>query len=356
MSGWAGERPHLRPCGWPVRRLAAPQRRQPGPRHVRVGRRNPRTGLGRHHRLRHPDRIGQLPPNWCAHVRVLRHPNGDGARRHRPLRRKGAAVTDELVLIDPAPPTLFGPTNPEAVLDRIGEIATVLMDVVEKRKLYAPIGGRKYITVEGWTTLGAMLGVTPHVVDVRVNENDDGYVATVEARTLDGRTVGTAQAECSRSEKKWADADLYAIRSMAQTRAVSRTLRAALGMVVVFAGYEATPAEEMPTEPSKQPKPKATGEQMAELAELLVLLEDTKPESDWRAWARAISGGDARQLTHQKAAVLIERCKQALAEIETPDPDEDDDEETVPEPPPPADPDEPDYEFKAPPGVQTPLE
>ena len=146
-------------------------------------------------------------------------------------------MTDELVIRQPPPPmTLFGPTDPTLVLERMGEIATALVDVIDQKHLYKTISGRKHILVEGWTTLGAMLGVTPHVIDVRPNETGDGYLATVEARTMDGRVVGTAQAECSRAEKTWANRDSYALRSMAQTRAISRTLRAALGMVVVFAG------------------------------------------------------------------------------------------------------------------------
>jgi hypothetical protein len=42
---------------------------------------------------------------------------------------------------------------------------------------------------------------------------------------------------------------------MAQTRAVSKALRGPLGFVVTLAGYEATPAEEMP--PSDSPPPQA---------------------------------------------------------------------------------------------------
>ena len=46
----------------------------------------------------------------------------------------------------------------------------------------------------------------------------------------------------------WSGRDDYALRSMAQTRAVSKALRLPLGFIVALAGYEATPADEMPAE------------------------------------------------------------------------------------------------------------
>ena len=50
----------------------------------------------------------------------------------------------------------------------------------------------------------------------------------------------------------WAKADDYAIRSMAQTRATSKALRMPLGFVMELAGFDATPADEIPTEPPRR--------------------------------------------------------------------------------------------------------
>jgi hypothetical protein len=104
---------------------------------------------------------------------------------------------------------------------------------------------------------------------------------------------------------------------MAQTRAISRTLRAALGMVVVFAGYEATPAEEMPADNTpKKPRrvPKAAAGQLAVIGDLLIRLEELAPESDWRKWARETSGGvSAGELTVSQAGSLIRRLEAELA-------------------------------------------
>ena len=211
----------------------------------------------------------------------------------------------ELVPYEPPPvPNLFG-ADPELALQRMAELATPLADVIEAKKLYATISGRRHITAEGWTTLGGMLGVVPVVCWTRPNETADGYVARVEARTLDGRVVGAAESECSRAESKWRNRDPYAIRSMAQTRAIGRALRAPLGQIVVLAGYEPGGAEELtsrerdtaaeerePLPPSAPVQP--TEEQKAEITKLIGTLDIADPAIDWKARAREIAGVEWR--------------------------------------------------------------
>lgn len=58
-----------------------------------------------------------------------------------------------------------------------------------------------------------------------------------------------------RSEKRWGTADEYAVNSMAQTRASAKALRNAFGWVAELAGYQSTPAEEMPGEYDRSPIP-----------------------------------------------------------------------------------------------------
>jgi hypothetical protein len=148
-----------------------------------------------------------------------------------------------------APVTLFGTTDPRVTIERMAECASALVDVVKSRKLSVRIQGKEHLTVEAWTTLGALVGVYAVIDWTRQNEAEDGYVARATARTLAGQVVGAAEAECSRVERHWRDRDPYAIRSMSQTRAISRALRAPLGQIVVLAGYEATGQEEMPHKP-----------------------------------------------------------------------------------------------------------
>lgn len=149
--------------------------------------------------------------------------------------------------------TLFGSDDPSLVVEKAQGAAKALVAVVEKQGLYATINRKRFPLVEAWTLLGSMLGVFPVTVWSRPVASPDGkttvgWEARVEARTLGGQTVGAAEAMCTRAESKWRDSDEYAIRSMAQTRAVSKSLSMPLRFVMQLAGFEGTPAEEMPAD------------------------------------------------------------------------------------------------------------
>lgn len=156
--------------------------------------------------------------------------------------------------------TLWGTTDPVEVLDRAQQVARALTGVLERNQLYAEIQGRRHVRVEGWLTLGSMLGVTPVCVWTRPVDRDGarGWEARVEARTLDGRTVAAAESQCLRTERRWARADDYALRSMAQTRATSKALSSALRFVVTLAGFDGTPWEEMQGVVEATPSPPPT--------------------------------------------------------------------------------------------------
>lgn len=141
--------------------------------------------------------------------------------------------------------TLFRTDDPKEIVQRATELAEVLAKVLRDQKLTTAISGREHVRVEGWTFCGTMLGVFPVCTWSRPVEN--GWEARVEARTRDGAVVGAAEAQCLRTETKWKTRDDYAVRSMAQTRAVSKAMRLPLGFVVSLAGFDATPAEEMDT-------------------------------------------------------------------------------------------------------------
>jgi hypothetical protein len=221
------------------------------------------------------------------------------------------------------PATLFGTSDPDAALERMKQIANVLVDVIRERKLFATIAGREHVTAEGWTTLGAMLGVVPVVVWTRPNESGDGYVARVEARTLDGRLVGAAESECSRAERTWKSRDAFALRSMAQTRAIGRALRAPLGQIVVLAGYEPAGAEELPNRErearaesasrSRVAPAEATKDQLAEIGALIRSLDECDPGIEWRGRAREIAGVPGDMLTKTVADMLIGKLREELA-------------------------------------------
>jgi len=152
---------------------------------------------------------------------------------------------------------LFGSGDPQKAIERAMKIANAVADVIKQKELYVLMRGKAYVFCEGWTTMGALLGIFPQIVDVIDLSNETSslrrYVAICETRTLDGRLVTRAESECSNEESTKKDFDHYAIRSMAETRATSKALRMCLSWIMKLAGYEPTPAEEV-DEPKNIPK------------------------------------------------------------------------------------------------------
>lgn len=161
---------------------------------------------------------------------------------------------------------------------RMAAIANAMSKVVEAQGLYITMGNdprsglpRKYVLVEGWSLVGAMIGVFPRTVTVEAVEQgsipamavekqgrNGSYVknypaasgiltfrARVDLVTRDGVVVGGAEALCSKHEETWRDRDDNQIASMAQTRATAKAYRMSFGFVMPMSGYAATPAEEM---------------------------------------------------------------------------------------------------------------
>jgi len=149
-------------------------------------------------------------------------------------------------------------SGPADVITQATGIATQLAAIVNSRKLYTVIRGKKHVRVEGWTTLGAMLGVLPREVGV-ARLDDGGYEAVVElVRASDGAVIGRGSALCGMDEPTWAQRPEYARRSMAVTRATGKAYRLGFSWIMTLAGYSPTPAEEMPDEESEKPKRKVT--------------------------------------------------------------------------------------------------
>ena len=127
------------------------------------------------------------------------------------------------------------------------EVATSLKKVIETQELAINIQGHSYVTSEGWETLGTMLGCTPYVESVEEIQIGDksykyGYIATVCIRQGD-RIISRASALAERNNSQ---KERHAVYSMAQTRALGKAYRMALSWIIKLAGYEPTPAEEMP--------------------------------------------------------------------------------------------------------------
>jgi hypothetical protein len=165
----------------------------------------------------------------------------------------------DLVSVEPkqiAPRQHFFMMEPEQQVAHAARIAKVLADVIAKQNLYSNIQGKKYIKAEGWQTLGTFLGVLPKEREVK-RLPDGSFEAYVDiVKFGDGTVVSGASAICSVNEKRWGNADEYARRSMAITRATGKAYRTGFAWIATLAGYEPTPAEEMPRH-EEEAKPEA---------------------------------------------------------------------------------------------------
>lgn len=138
-------------------------------------------------------------------------------------------------------------TAPTEIIENGVAIANQLKRIVTSAKLVKNISGKNYVMAEGWTTLGAMLSVFPQVEWTK--RLDMGQHYAWECRVLlikDGKTLASAESMAASNEgAPWARQE-YSVRSMAQTRATGKAFRLAFSWVMTLAGFEPTPAEEMP--------------------------------------------------------------------------------------------------------------
>lgn len=194
--------------------------------------------------------------------------------------------------------TLTGPD----MIKEASKLATELKNIIDKQILYTDINGKKHVHVDGWTTLGALIGVYPEVAELvraegkpiegylvqidkfdkyakknitsekfvkkafynkktmKIIEDQDGnelrfieeikYIAIIELKTRNGIKVGRAMSMCSNFEEGKLFKDEYSIASMAQTRATGKTFRLPFSWIMTLAGYAPTPSEDMENEPA----------------------------------------------------------------------------------------------------------
>lgn len=144
------------------------------------------------------------------------------------------------------------------------------------------IQGRKYVRVEGWQAIAIAHGCTGSAREVEAVEG--GVRAIGEIRRMsDGAVIAEAEGFVGEDEPTWFGGTVtaygktktlpkrpdYAIRAMAQTRAISRACRSAFAHVVVMmnAGLSTTPAEEVPMEgfhDEREEAPRQTAPKAAE--------------------------------------------------------------------------------------------
>ena len=155
--------------------------------------------------------------------------------------------------------------NPEIPMSAKVEVATkvanTLAPLVREQGLAIKGLNKKnpeaeYVMVEGWEILGTFLGIVPVTTIIKDLKNKHGHTIGYRSRgtlyrnpiikndEIVGGTV-IARAEAQADKNGW-QKDLFAIASMSQTRALGKAYRMGLSWIMKMAGFESTPAEEMP--------------------------------------------------------------------------------------------------------------
>jgi hypothetical protein len=206
--------------------------------------------------------------------------------------------------------------DPEAEVAWASECAKALVRVIDSQpSMKVKIGKGDYIKVEGWQVLGAMTKVDSVRVEWTREYKDPatgdaiGWEARVQVADRDGNVRGEGEASCLRTEANWKQRDDFALRSMAQTRAMGKAYRMALSYIVGLAGYQTTPAEEMPEPATKNsPKPstkKISADQQKRL--WTIARANDVPEDRIREIVRAAAGVEStKDITQERYDLVIE--------------------------------------------------
>ena len=138
------------------------------------------------------------------------------------------------------------------VLKRVVEAQGLVITGLNKKK-----PDEKYVLKGGWEMLNTFMGITPvtRVIDEIRNDKQRivGYKASCtllkdpiyeNGEIKGGKVMGYAEASATREGFQ---KDISSMMSMAQTRAYNKATRNCMGWIMQMAGFEGTPAEEMPT-------------------------------------------------------------------------------------------------------------
>lgn len=186
-----------------------------------------------------------------------------------PFPVEGVEATDNQTteIVEAASQTLpdYAILNPEISMSaKVGvatNVANTLAPLVRDQGLVVKGLNRsnkeaEYVTVEGWEVLGTFLGIVPVTTTIAEIKNDKNRIVGYRARAtlyqnpiiendeiVGGTVISRAEAQANRDGFQ---KDLFAIESMAQTRALGKAYRMGLGWVMKMAGFEGTFAEDMP--------------------------------------------------------------------------------------------------------------
>ena len=150
---------------------------------------------------------------------------------------------------------MVSPQAFDQAVEQAHQKARKLKEIVDSQKLAVKIGQSEHLRVEGWQTIGKGYGYTCRTAVDELIKDSDGKVIGVKASAaiLDGLgvIVGGADSFCFQDEgtedggEGKSKQNVAQLAGMAQTRAESRAFKQVLSWVVILAGYDPTPSEEM---------------------------------------------------------------------------------------------------------------
>jgi hypothetical protein len=222
--------------------------------------------------------------------------------------------------------------DPDQVLEQASRAAKALVRAVSQNEAQyvVKLGPGRHLRFEAWQTLAAFFGLSVSCEWTREVRDAEGSSIGWEARAVvrrGERTISAAEAQCTTDEPNWRGKPAFQLRSMAQTRASVKALRQALAWVVVLAGYQPTPAEEV--EAAVDSSPAAAGAPQGPRQEGAT---DAQRRAIWARWkelakeagiqddmirllVKARYGVEhSRELTRAQASELLDWLRNASAE------------------------------------------
>lgn len=135
------------------------------------------------------------------------------------------------------------------------QVIAMLKSFVNKHKLALEHGGKHYLRAEAWQYLANLLGVFPafdSACEVMESRSPNGkdfrqYVVTTGCVLYNSahQEISRAMMVASNHEPFLRNKQLFATWGMSQTRAFSRAMRNVYGYLVLAAGYQPLPWEEL---------------------------------------------------------------------------------------------------------------
>ena len=129
---------------------------------------------------------------------------------------------------------------------QVEELKGIIEGAEDQSQWITNINGNQFLRYEAWLVIADLNNQYPRIEWTKPIRKC-GKIVGYEARALlindeDDRVISSVDAMCTVDERRQ---PLNSVRSMAQTRAMSKVIRSVHGHVSVMMGYRSTPAEEM---------------------------------------------------------------------------------------------------------------